>query len=258
MVVMLCVLAYALVTDHRLAGLHALHEPQPLQLVENPVHARAAHDAPAPTPAPRAQRLLDLHRRQRTLLHFEQFQQRVPRPAALMSGRGKHRLGALNPAFAHCRCAHVHDVSAAHPRPSAYMAALIAPTKNPTGQFVVYEAAIAAHTTISAIATDRAIATSGRSVNERAAAGAPIIRLKISSVPTTGTVIVLARASTARNSISIRQRLTPRASPASGRTEEIISGRYSAATARMQRAPRIAVGTMSLLEMPSTSPNRSE
>ncbi len=90
------------------------------------------------------------------------------------------------------------------------------------------------------------------------AAGAPIIRLKINSVPTTGTVIVVARASTARNSISMRKRLTPRASPTSGRTEESISGRYNTATARIQRPPRIAVGAISFGLIPSTSPNSSE
>src|SRR5262249_7081227 len=37
-VVMLGLLAYALEANHRLAGLHALDEPDPLELVENPVH----------------------------------------------------------------------------------------------------------------------------------------------------------------------------------------------------------------------------
>ena len=63
----------------------------------------------------------------------------------------------------------------------------------------------------SAIATDSAIAGRGLSVNERAAAGGPIIRLKISSVPTTGTVIVVASASTARKESSIAEGARPRA-----------------------------------------------
>ena len=69
MVVVLLVLAHALVADHRLAGLHALHEPQPLELVEDPVDARAAHPAPlSRAVAPFAQRVLDLDRRQGALL----------------------------------------------------------------------------------------------------------------------------------------------------------------------------------------------
>jgi hypothetical protein len=46
MVMVFLVLAHALVSDHRLAGLHTLDETQPLQLVEDPVDARAAHLAP--------------------------------------------------------------------------------------------------------------------------------------------------------------------------------------------------------------------
>ena len=71
---------------------------------------------------------------------------------------------------------------------------------------------MAAHTVTSAIATDRTMATGGRIVNERAAAGGPIIRLKMSRAPTTGTVMAVARATTTRNAISIRWLLTPLAS----------------------------------------------
>ena len=62
-------------------------------------------------------------------------------------------------------------------------------------------------------------------MNERAAAGGPIIRLKISSVPTTGTVIVVASATTARNASCMRKVPMPRASATSGSSEESISGR---------------------------------
>ena len=92
-VVVLLALAHALVADHRLAGLHALDEAQALQLVEDPVDARAAHPA-ALLPA---QRVLDLNRRQRARLAVEQLQQRAPRAAALATGRGQRRLGALHP-----------------------------------------------------------------------------------------------------------------------------------------------------------------
>ena len=50
----------ALVADHRLPGLHARHQPQPLELVEDPVDAGAAHAPPAG-----AQQILDLGRGQR-------------------------------------------------------------------------------------------------------------------------------------------------------------------------------------------------
>jgi hypothetical protein len=38
MVVVLLVLAHALVADHRLTGLHPLHEAQTLELLEDPAH----------------------------------------------------------------------------------------------------------------------------------------------------------------------------------------------------------------------------
>ena len=83
---------------------------------------------------------------------------------------------------------------AARIRPSAYQTALNAPTKKPIGQFVTNEIAMAAQTVTSAIATDRVIATGARSVNERAAAGGPIMRLNMRRAPTTGSVIAVARA----------------------------------------------------------------
>ena len=47
----------------------------------------------------------------------------------------------------------------------------MAPTKNPMGRLVWYEMAMAAQTVTSANTTDRPIATGGRLVNDRAAAG---------------------------------------------------------------------------------------
>src|SRR6202050_2788316 len=117
---------------------------------------------------------------------------------------------------------------------------------------------MALQTVTSAIATDRAMATSGRSVKERAAAGAPIIRLKISSVPTTGTVMVAASATTTRKQSSMAKALTPRASPTSASTEESISARYSATIAATHATASAAVGATWLAEMPSTSPNSSD
>ena len=69
------------------------------------------------------------------------------------------------------------------------------------------------------------MATSGRAVNDRAAAGGPIIRLKINSAPTTGTVMAVARAMTIRKADSIRWLRTRLASAISGTTEESMRGR---------------------------------
>ena len=63
-------------------------------------------------------------------------------------------------------------------------------------------------------------------MRDRAAAGGPIIRLKISRAPTTGTVMAVARATTMRKQISIRWLRMPFASAISGTTEESMSGRY--------------------------------
>src|SRR5580693_2188940 len=93
MVVVLGVVAHALVAHHRLAGLHTLHQPQPLQLVEDAVDARAAH-----TPLRLTQRILDLDGRKRARLRLEQLQHRAPRAAALVARFGQRRLGALDPA----------------------------------------------------------------------------------------------------------------------------------------------------------------
>ena len=48
------------------------------------------------------------------------------------------------------------------------------------------------------------MARSGLLVRDRAAAGGPIMRLKISRAPTTGTVMAVARATTMRKHISMR------------------------------------------------------
>src|SRR5215470_9307176 len=99
------------------------------------------------------------------------------------------------------------------------------PTKKPSGQSDRYEIAMAAHTVTSAIATDSATARTGRAVTDRAAAAGPIIRLNISSAPTTGTVMLVASAMTSRNASSIRREDTPRASATSGSAEDSINGR---------------------------------
>ena len=61
------------------------------------------------------------------------------------------------------------------------------PTKKPSGQSDWYEIAMPAHTVTKAMPTDRAIARAGLGVSDLAAAAGPIIRLNISSAPTTGT-----------------------------------------------------------------------
>ena len=95
MVVVFVVGAHALVANHRLAGLHALHEPQSLELVEDAIDARAAHASLGLT-----QRVLDLHCGERARLGVEQLEHRTPRTAALVTGLGQRRLGLLDPVLA--------------------------------------------------------------------------------------------------------------------------------------------------------------
>ena len=73
-------------------------------------------------------------------------------------------------------------------------------------------------------------------MTERAAAAGPIIRLNISSAPTTGTVIEVARAITMRKYNSARRVETPRASATSGTALVSMSGRKA-----MPIPPRLAV-----------------
>src|SRR5260370_61238 len=93
------------------------------------------------------------------------------------------------------------------------------------------------HTVTSAIPTDRVIASIGRAVSDLAAAAGPIIRLNISRAPTTGTVMLVARAITSRNASSIRRDDTPRASATSGIVEDSSSGRNMTMIAAMHTPP---------------------
>src|SRR5215470_10649052 len=102
------------------------------------------------------------------------------------------------------------------------------PTKKPRGQFVWYDSAMDSQTVAKAITTESAIAAPGRAVTERAAAAGPIIRLNISSAPTTGTVIDVATAITTRKERSTRRVETPRASAPSGNALVSMSGRNAA------------------------------
>src|SRR5579875_613514 len=117
---------------------------------------------------------------------------------------------------------------------------------------------MATHTVTKAKATDRPIASSGRLVNDRAAAGGPMSRLKISSEPTTGTAIVVTSATTARKARSISRGLTPRAWATSGVTDDSMSGRYNTTIATMHTAAISAVGPSLLVDTPRTSPKSSE
>src|SRR6266566_8716365 len=101
--------------------------------------------------------------------------------------------------------------------------------------------------------TDNAIARTGLLVRDLAAAGGPIIRLKISRAPTTGTVTAVARATRRRNAISMRWLRTPLASATSGTMEESMRGRYRTATAAMQAMLSAATGRIWVLLTPSTS-----
>src|SRR5690348_1335013 len=117
---------------------------------------------------------------------------------------------------------------------------------------------MAAHTVTKATATDKIMARPGLLVRDRAAAGGPIIKLKISRAPVTGTVMVVARASTIRKAISTRRPRMPLASAISGTTEVSVSGRYRAAIAARQTAARTVMGRIWLALTPRISPKSSE
>ncbi len=76
-----------------------------------------------------------------------------------------------------------------------------------------------------ATTTDPSSAAPGRSVTHRAAAGGPIMRLKINSAPTTGTVMVVAQATTTRKASSMRWGRSPPAAAISGTIEVSIRRR---------------------------------
>ena len=114
------------------------------------------------------------------------------------------------------------------------------------------------HTVTSAMTTDRVMASTGRAVSERAAAAGPIIRLNISSAPTTGTVMLVARAMTSRNARSMRAVRRPRAAATSGSAEDSMSGRNMTAMATRLTRPKPRMGSTSPALTPNTSPNSSE
>ena len=95
-------------------------------------------------------------------------------------------------------------------------------------------------------------------MNERAAAGAPIISAKINSVPTTGTVVVVTSATTTRNARSTRKVAMPRASATSGSSDESISGRYRIVIAPTEAIASTTVGVSWALLTPRISPKSRE
>ena len=109
-----------------------------------------------------------------------------------------------------------------------------------------------------AMTTEPISAAPGRSVTHRAAAGGPIISEKMRRAPTTGTVMVVAQATTTRNAISVRWGRSPRASAISGTMEVSISRRYRTPMARTHTSPRTATGTIWLELTPRISPKSSE
>ena len=119
------------------------------------------------------------------------------------------------------------------------------------------ERAIAAQTITTASPAESSIALSGRSVSARAADAGPTIRLKTSSVPTTGTAIAVASATTPRNRTSIRRAETPIVSAISGETELRSSGRNSTTTSAIETELSANNGQRSALLTPRISPNRS-
>ena len=102
-----------LVADHALTDLHALHQPDRLELVHHAIDARARDLAPA-----RRQRVLDLHRRQRARLLVEQFEDRAAGAAAAIAGVAERPFGAARPKSSLRRHAHVANCRSAHRRAS--------------------------------------------------------------------------------------------------------------------------------------------
>src|SRR5215831_10307383 len=132
------------------------------------------------------------------------------------------------------------------------------PTKKPSGQSDRYESAMLPQTVTSAMTTERVMAKAGLAVSDLAAAAGPIIRLNISSAPTTGTVMLVASAITSKNASSIRRAGTPRASATSGSADDSISGRNMTTIAATDTAPSTRIGSTWSALTPNTSPNSSE
>src|ERR1700678_4415569 len=132
------------------------------------------------------------------------------------------------------------------------------PTRKPSGQLDSYEITMPTQTVTRAMTTARGHGKTGRAVTDLAAADGPIIRLNISSAPTTGTVMLVASAITSRNASSIRRVLMPRASATSGSAEDSISGRNMTRMAAIDTAPSTRIGSTSPSATPNTSPNSSE
>src|SRR4029077_9141071 len=87
--------ARALIAHHPLPDLHALHQVQLLELVEDPIDARAA-DAPPPWVSLSA---LDIRDAERARLRRQQLEQCAARAPARVTGRCQRRLSALDPPF---------------------------------------------------------------------------------------------------------------------------------------------------------------
>src|SRR5579875_628454 len=102
------------------------------------------------------------------------------------------------------------------------------------------------------------MAARGSATSSRAAAGGPTMRLNMSSAPTTGTVMAVARATTTRKARSMGRVRSPRASATWGRAEDNRRGRYRKARAIRHPPARAAVGTSWDVLTPSSSPKRRE
>ena len=92
MMVMVRVGMQRLVADDALAEIESRNDLDPLELIEDPVDARARRAALAS-----AKGLLDLERRQRTALMREQIDDRSPRATAPVAGLGQAPFGVLGP-----------------------------------------------------------------------------------------------------------------------------------------------------------------
>src|SRR6185437_6274040 len=90
--VMAGTVTHGLVADDALPDLHALDEPDLLELLHHPVHARARDLALS-----LEQLLLDLDGRERTGLLVEQFEDRAPRAASTIARVAQRARRAVGP-----------------------------------------------------------------------------------------------------------------------------------------------------------------
>ena len=111
---------------------------------------------------------------------------------------------------------------------------------------------------IRATATESSKAGSGRRLSERAIAGGAIIRLNTRSDPTTGTAMLVVRASKARKPNSVPRTETPRTTASSAEKELSSKRRNNRIISNRVMVAATPSGTSWARLIPSKSTNYSE